>query len=141
MSLRTFVSFKAAFPTDGQPAGKELADFIAAALADAGIVYTGPVNREDWAWEIHSQVGEIDLEMIVGYVDDDPRDWLITQTAHLPILARLFGGSLEKRTAALRPLCNAIDSAIKSDSRFSEIRWYLQRDFEKDHGDTWADSP
>jgi hypothetical protein len=41
MSLRSFVSFEADFPTDSQPPGKEIADFIASSLREEGLECTG----------------------------------------------------------------------------------------------------
>jgi hypothetical protein len=142
MPLRTHVSFKADFPIDGQPAGRELADFISSALHSAEIEHTGPEEREGWAWDIRSRAGKVQVECIVGFVDDDPRQWLITTSGHLPLLAKLFGGRGEQvREAALRPFCEAIDRAVKSDTRFSTIRWYTKKDFDTDYGDTWGVAP
>lgn len=141
MPLRTFVSFKADFPTDGQPAGKKLADFILTALRVAGIEHTGPEDREGWAWDIYCKAGKIQIECIIGFMDDDPREWLITTYGHGPLLLRLFGGGGKARETALRPFCEAIDSAIKQDDRFSSIRWYLQKDWDALHSDTWGEIP
>jgi hypothetical protein len=142
MPLHSFVSFKAAFPVDGEPAGKELADFISSALRSAGIEHTNPEEREGWAWNIFSQAGKVKIESIIGFVDDEPLQWLITSYGHLPFLNKLFsGGGGQVREAALRPFCEAIDSAIKSDTRFSEIRWYTEKDFNTDNGDTWNEVP
>lgn len=44
--LRTFVSFEADFPTDGHPAGRELADFVANAIRKQGMaVSIQPIER------------------------------------------------------------------------------------------------
>jgi hypothetical protein len=72
MSLRSFVSFEADFPTDGQPPGKELADFIASAIRDKSVGCTGPEEREGWAWQIFWQAGSIQLGSIIGFADDAP---------------------------------------------------------------------
>lgn len=141
MSLRTFASFRANFPIDGDVPGKELADFVAAALAKSGIVHNGVNERDGWAWEIKSIAGETAIECIVGYSDDGPRQWQIHTYGHLGLLNRLFGLGMGERDASLKAFCEAIDGAIKSDDRFRDIRWYEEGQFGKDYGATWADSP
>ena len=142
MPVRTIVSFNGDFPFDGDPAGKELADFISSALRSMGIEHTGPDEREGWAWDIYSQAGTVQVECIIGFMDDGPRQWLVTTHGHLPLLSRIFGGNGEQqRENALRQFCQAIDRGIKRDPRFNTVRWYVQKDFDKDHGATWSDTP
>ncbi len=141
MTLRTFVSFEADFPTDGSPAGRELAEFVAHVLRSDGQAISGPTNREDWAWDIRCKVDKTVLNSIVGFSDDGPRQWQIHTHRHRPVLQRFFGGGNASQEKLLGSYCSKIHNAIKHDSRFRNIRWYEQVMFEKDHGDTWADAP
>ena len=141
-SLRSFVSFEADFPTNGQPPGKELADFIASALRDKSVGCTGPEEREGWAWQVFWQAGSIQLESIIGFADDAPRQWLITTYAHVPFLRKIFVVGIQReREKNLRQFCEVIDGVLKDDGRFATIRWYTQHDFDGDYGDTWGEAP
>ncbi len=58
---------------------------------------------------------------------------------HQTLLAKLLerhGG--EVREAALRPLYEAINRAVKSDGSFSRIQWCTQKHFDNDHGNIWG---
>jgi hypothetical protein len=142
MSLRSFVSFEADFSTDGQPPGKELADFIASALREKSLGCTGPAEREGWAWEVFWRAGNIQVESIIGFADDAPRQWLITTYSHVSFLRKIFIAGIEQeREKTLRQFCEAIDNALQDDGRFATIRWYTQQEFDGDYGDTWGEAP
>ena len=141
MSVRTFVSFEADFPTAEHPPGRELADFVAAALKAAGMTIDGPVEREGWAWDVLSSGAGLTIESIVGYSDDPPREWQVHTYAHLPLRKRWSRSAKAQRDALLRRWCEAIDSAIKDDPRFRSVRWYEQETFDKDYGETWHPAP
>jgi hypothetical protein len=139
--LRTFVSFEADFPTDGHPAGRELADFLADAIRKQGFAVLAPRNREDWAWDITYRTKNVSVETIVGFSDDGPRQWQIHNYAPLPFFQRLIRRDDHYRQTLLRSYCEAIDNAIKRDGRFRTIRWYDAGAFDKDHGKTWGEAP
>ena len=137
MGVRSFVSFEADFPRDGEPPGEELARFVSDALRAAGVTHDAPHEREGWAWDIHSDR----VDCIIGLVDDGPREWLITNHGELPLLRRVSRTAREEQEEALRRWCEAIDAALKADGRFRTIRWYDAAAFDRDHGDTWGDEP
>jgi hypothetical protein len=139
--MRTFVSFEADFPTGGTPAGRELAEFIAQALRSSGQAVGGPTNREDWAWDIHSESCKPPINSIVGYSDDGPRQWQIHTYIRRPFFHRLFRGKNASHDEQLFAYCSTIHKVIMTDDRFRSIRWYEQTVFDKDHGDTWGDAP
>lgn len=150
MTLRTYVGFVANFPSDrGQddsPAGKELADFVAAELKRAGIDLRGPDEREGWAWDITANVNGTLIDTIVGLVDDmeskPPRQWLITNESGLSFWNRMFGSRqlLDQRERSLRQYCETLHHTLTSDPRFSHILWYSKETFDKP-GDEAGPSP
>ena len=141
MILRTFVAFVATFPTDrgedDSPAGKELADFVAAKLRNAGVDVHGPEEREGWAWDITANVNGTPIDTIVGFVDDmdsaSPRQWLITNDSRMGLWSRMFGSRdrWNKRESALRRYCETLHATLTSDPRFSHILWYDNETFDK----------
>ena len=137
------VSFKTRFPPEGSPPGRQLADFIVQSLEDASIKPLALSEREGWAWTISAQDGQVRIESIIGYIDDGPRQWLITNAARVPLLSKIWKGrtTAEQKEAALRQYCEALHRAIKNDPRFHTIRWYAQESFDSDHGDTWGEAP
>jgi hypothetical protein len=139
--LRTLVSFEADFPTDGQPSGRELAEFVADAIRKQGITVSGPNNREDWAWNIRYHTEGLSVETIVGFSDDGPRQWQVHNYAPVPFFQRLMRRDDPARQALLRSYCESIDKAIKRDPRFKNIRWYDAETFDTDHGATWSEAP
>lgn len=150
MTLRTFVGFVAAFPTDrgagDLPAGQLLADFLAAQLKSAGIETLGPYDREGWAWDISANVDSTPIATIVGLVDDmdsaPPRQWLITNDATVDIWSRLFAfrTKREQTELSIRRYCEAIHAILVSDERFSHILWYHKATFDRP-GDKPGPSP
>lgn len=149
MPLHTFVGFVADFPaepTEEQPAGKELAEYVHSRLREAGFDATEPEEREAWAWDMCTREGGIFIETIVGLVDNmestPPRQWLITNDAPIPFTRRIFGNKayLDEREAVLRCFCETIHTAMNSDSRFSHILWYNEQTFDQ-QGDIPSDKP
>ncbi|SFH94672.1 hypothetical protein [Planctomicrobium piriforme] len=141
MALRTYVGFVAHFPVDisrdDEPPGKELANFVATLLKGAGIRAHGPDEPEGWAWNIFAGIDGITVDTLVGLVDDldatPPRQWLITNDSDLSIWNRLFGSRdarLEHENA-LRRYCEILHAAFTADPRFSHIRWYDKKTFDK----------
>lgn len=142
MSLKTYVGFVADFPSnradeDASPPGRELADWVATRLKSAGLDVNGPEERGGWAWELSSQVDDTAIETIVGLVDDmegtPPRQWLITNDSHPPLLQRWFGtrASRENRERSMRKFCEALHRLLTSDPRFSHVHWHAKETFDE----------
>jgi len=144
--MRSFVSFKTDFSNDTKAEdtpGQELAQYLCEGLCSAGFEVKGPQNREDWAWDFLLSKEAYQIESIVGYVDDDPIQWLITTHLHLSFWKKLFGGASIKTKAGknLRSYCQAIHQLLSSDNRFRSVRWYEQQDFDQNLTDKWEPSP
>jgi hypothetical protein len=115
---RTHASFDAddeTFPTDGEPAGHELAEYVHAALHGAGFDPGEPEEREGWAWD----VAERDRYSVVGLTDDPPAKWQI----------HTYG----KDVAGW---CEAVHAGLVAHAGVRDVRW-----FEPDEDDDWADTP
>lgn len=139
--MRTLVSFEADFPTGGEPPGRELAEYVSAALNDGGLGNHGPREREGWAWDIIRHAPGLTVESIVGFTDDPPRQWQIHSYAHLPVWKRWSDDARTKRDETLRKWVEIIHRAIRADPRFRSIRWYESGTFDTDHGATWDSAP
>jgi hypothetical protein len=139
--VRTLVSFEADFPTSGEPPGRELAAFVAEALRAAGLTSEAPSEREGWAWDIISRADGVTIESIVGFSDDPPRQWQVHTHAHLPFWKRLSREANARREETLGQWTAAIHQAVTADPRFRSIRWYEQRQFDQDHGETYFATP
>jgi hypothetical protein len=140
MVMKTNVGFVADFPTDridDDPEGKELANFIATTLANAGFEVDGPHAEKEWAWDLRSEADQLTVTSVVGLVDDmeskPPRQWLITNECHIGFVNRIWGGrSLEeRRQRTIRRVCEALHQAMRSDPRFSHILWYDRETMDK----------
>lgn len=149
MVQRTFAGFVADFPVelDGvTPAGKELANFVAGHLVDAGFTVEGPCERDCWAWELCTKDDQLEIITTVGLVDDmqsdPPRQWLITNDCDIGRFKRLFAGKthIKKREQLLRKFCDTLHQIISRDNRFSQIVWYNKETFDKP-GDQPSESP
>ncbi len=142
--MRTFVSFESDFPHEGKtgnPPGKELLQYLSVGLRNAGMQVSEPQNREDWAWDFLLDKNGYQIESIVGYVNDLPIQWLITTHLHLSFWKKLFASSvIAQAESELQNYCQAIHKLL-SDSRFRNVRWYNQRDFDQNATDKWAASP
>ena len=148
MAVKTYVGFKADFPEDdgpeegGRPGGKELVDFVVDALRKGGFEPQDPSNREGWAWDFETRQGEFSNLSILGHVGDEDRQWLITNDCKLPFFKVLFGRkeAMESRNKFLNKFCNTIHEAFSADARFTLIKWYDEKTFDKP-GDEPSDRP
>ena len=140
--MRTFVSFETDFPHDTNPPGQELAQYLCEGLKSSRFEVDGPKNREDWAWDLLLTNDNYQIESIVGFVNDEPFQWLITTHLHLSLWRRLFAGKSFKTQAQkeLKRYCLAINKLLSSE-RFGSVRWYEQKDFDQSLTDKWEPSP
>ena len=147
---RTIVTFEApqtTFPvapgTEGEPAGREVAQFVSSALREAGVPHRGPEDRGGWAWQLVSDGEHGSVECIVGLVDDAPRQWqIVTDVRARRRLLRSSRAEAEAASARARDqVIAAVNDAIGSRPGITSVRWYDQDDFDRDHGETWSASP
>lgn len=132
MALQTFVSFESDFPTDSRPPGRELVLLVSTKLTEAGLPHNEPTPRGDWAWTIFAERTLKQVEIVIGKVEDGDHRWLITLDAHVSLAFGLVGGENadEVREETLKPFCNTLDRALRQDSRFRDVRWFTQKEYD-----------
>jgi len=143
--MKTIVSFNSEFPTvskNEMPVGFELSQYIHQAFIKFGYEILEPNNREGWAWDFVVQKDGFQIEAILGYVNDDSLQWLITTHAHLSLISKLLNRkvSKEKSTLELNHFCTLINDILSSE-KFNHIRWYTQDSFDSNELDKWSSSP
>ena len=148
-TVRPYVGFVADFPSEqaaGKPAGEELASFLHDALAERGIHTTPLENRDDFAWEMRWDGADVEVTTLLGFVgdmdSDPPRQWLVTNDAHLPLLRRLLGGRALRAAGreAVRRMVEALHEILASDGRFEHVLWHRAETFDQP-GDEPATAP
>jgi len=140
MYPRTIVSFEADFPlinNEDDPPGHELADFVSTQLRLSQIETSGPEDN-GWAYYLCATVDGLKVDCTVGAVDDPPVQWQIIGTPQFNLIRWLLRRDTSDNQ---RHLFSTLDAIIKADFRFRSIRWYYQKDFDRDFGSTYADAP
>ena len=122
MNARSFVSFAAGFPDDGEhppdqepvPAGRRIAEALAAALRMA--YGSEPVVRQHsfYGWEFESGPYWCLLQC--------PDSWLLIVEDRSSVIKRWL--NRRRTTAALAVFLGEIRRILETDARFSEIHWF-----------------
>jgi hypothetical protein len=141
MALRTFVSFEASAPKDEQPPGRQLADSLARGLTEAGLDVYGPDEHEGWAWALGRRLEGGDVFSLVGLTDDPPMEWQVHSYARRTRPKLLGGIRTEQLDQDMRAWCEAIHAVLMKVPGIRSVRWYERETFERDHGETWFDTP
>ena len=116
------VSFRGPFNKDhttAQPAGRDIADLLAAGLAKVGIQVLGR-SQTDYSHELAVALGGKRFHLVVGLVEDDHAEWLIFFEPR-GVLNMLFSSLTRAQQASL---ATSVHSLLSTDSRISEVRWY-----------------
>jgi hypothetical protein len=141
MGLRTFVSFEASAPKDGDPAGGELAGAVAAALRERGLEVSGPQEHESWAWAFGSSFDGGDIFSLLALTDDPPLEWQVHSYARRGRPRLLGGAKTDVLEARITEWVKSVDAALRALDGVRSIRWYDQSTFDADHGETWFEAP
>lgn len=139
--IRNLVSFRADFPEDTDPSYPEgivLAEYLVEQLQTAGYTCTEPDNYEDFAWWFDCKSKGRTFFMLVGLLDDGPRQWLLTADSTLGFISRLR--RINDRSEH-QELCLAVHRVLESDTHFSEVRWYTASGWDNDADTLWSDEP
>jgi hypothetical protein len=130
------VTFRSSVPVDldKHPPGEELAQYISLKLTAAGLKIRSVDNYEDFAWWIECDSDKRMPWVLLGYIGDDPEQWLITINSNVGWLGRLLGRS---DLAGRQEFNKLLHSVLSNDPAFSDIRWHLD-----DWGQPgWSNSP
>ena len=147
--MRTHVTFQADFPKDtgpAEPAGRELAQYLAARLGAAGFVAGVPEVHEGYAFTFECRREKHSFVVFVGLVDDGVQEWLVFAEPHVGLVARSLrklglGSSTTTETPQLHALCTALHQCFSDDQRFHSVRWYTTEGWDTDPDTNWTRAP
>ena len=122
--MRGNVTFRSTMPVDldKHPAGEELAAYIAEKMTAAGLTTRVIDNYEDFAWWIESEAECRMPWALLGFIGDDPEQWLLQINTSVGWLGRLLGRSDE---AGRRVFSERLHSVLSGDSTFLDVRWHV----------------
>ncbi len=149
MAMRTHVSFQADFTKEmspSEPAGRDLAQYLASHLTAAGFVADAPQAHEGYAYTFTCRRAKQSFVVFVALVDDGPLEWLVFAEPEVGVVAGLLRkvGLGPKRNAEpplLGELCAAIHQCLREDERFRTIRWYTAEGWDTNPDADWARAP
>ncbi len=147
--MRTHVTFQADFPRDAgpaEPAGRDLAQYIAAQLDAAGFQPGRVEVHEGYAYTFACRRAKQTCAVFVALVDDGVQEWLLYAEPHVASLARWLrkiGVNRPRPTDSplLEPLCTAIHQCLRADTRFRSVRWYTTEGWDTNPDADWARTP
>jgi hypothetical protein len=147
--MRTHVTFQANFPKDvgpAEPAGRELAQFLASALSAAGFDAGIPENHENYAYTFVCRRAKHAFVVFTGLVDDGVQEWLVTVEPYTGTVTRWLGKLVVRHsTTAESPQMNelvmAIHQCLRADPRFQSVRWYTAAGWDTDPDSGWTRTP
>ncbi len=136
--MRTEVSFQTTTdePLEQNPAG-DLATWLSNELLAAGLQTSKPENV-DYAFALRCHVDGRDFYLLVGYVGDGIRQWLVSTNSGLGWLKRLLGASDKTEHARLT---REIHRVLSTNDAISDIQWYTVDDWNDDPDNRWAETP
>ena len=122
--MRENVTFCSTFPIEenSHPKGEELARHIYEQLANHGFQISDFDNYDDFAWSCNVAVGRSTPWLILGFVGDEPHEWLLQINSGNGWFGRLIGAN---DSGARTKIATAIHKILSADSRFTEIRWHV----------------
>ena len=146
MKKRSIVSLKgpySAVASGESPAASDLAADFASWLRDSGLSVQGPDENEGYSWCVMTSAGIGSVQSLIGYVGDDPQQFLITNHTSVPFLKTLFNRSAKQAEAdaLLTVVCAILHKKLSGATGVSDVRWYIQEEFDSNHGETWAPQP
>ncbi len=136
--MRTEVSFQTTIdePVEQNPAG-DLATWISNELIASGMQTSKPEDI-DYAYAFRCRVDGRDFYLLVGYVGDGARQWLISTNSGLGWLRKLFGANDQAEHVQVT---DHIHRILSTGHGISEIRWYTVDDWNNDPDNKWAETP
>lgn len=93
-----------------------------------------PTCSEDWGWSAGVAVGEKEFLLCLGFVGDDPEQWLLTVDPVKPAVPP------EEDPGFIR-LVRGVDAALRSLEGISTVRWHAADTWESGKVDAWRERP
>ena len=103
--------------------GFGLADQLAAALRQGGIVVSKPDNWRDSGWSFKAKVANLDEEIVVARAPTGAWFVQIGPARSPGLLRQLFGPREHSGVAETFEIARSIHRVLASDGRFSGFRW------------------
>jgi hypothetical protein len=141
MFRHAWASFRAAFPEAPDPAESRceaVGEFLADELRRQGTTVEGTDCWRDSGWEVNCRVNGKAVYLFVSYVGRSPVEYVLCCTSDRGLWGWLAG---RDDTAERWRLARAVHEALKSDSRFSDVRWYVERGWAGGTEGPWAPDP
>jgi hypothetical protein len=147
--MRTHVTFQADFPKDAgpdEPAGHDLAKYLASRLGVAGFVAGTPEVHEGYAYTFNCRQDKQACIVFVGLVDDGVQEWLVYAEPEVGAvkgwLRKVGLGSAKNiDSSLLGGLCKAIHQCLREDPRFESVRWYTTEGWDTNPDTGWTRTP
>ena len=119
----TFVGDEPGEPDPHAPRGERIAEFLHAAVRDAGRTVDEVDNWRDAGWSFVCTHDGAKIEVAVSSVEDST--WLLQLApASAPgALARLMGKSASAEREHLFELAQLVHRALEGEARYSRLRW------------------
>ncbi len=121
--MRFNVSFRCTLPVilDAHPIGRELADYLAQHLRQAGADVAPPEVYDDSAFIIESGEERNGPYLLLGYVGQKEVEWLVEVHSRFGFVGRLMGRSdmPERKRFALQ-----VHQLLQKNDFFQEVRWH-----------------
>lgn len=123
---------KADFPGEGgwiadradesNPPGRELAEFLHAALHGYTTAMSEVWNEEDFGWSFNCDRERVTINVLVQHLEH----WLIICriVSFMPRFLRS-----RRYQAALNDVCKKIDRTARADSRFRDLQWFTREEY------------
>ena len=135
--MRLNVTFMSDFEVDlsAHPTGEELARQLGEAFSKAGISITAIDNYDDIGWSLDTTVDGQKVFLLLGYVADGDRQWLMQINPYKMRFLDLFRPKARLKECA--SLAVGIHEVLSSDEHINTIRWH------KGHysGEDYTDRP
>ena len=147
--MSTHVSFQSDFSQDAgpsEPAGRELAEFMASRLRAAGYTVGNPANLENYAYSFDCAIANATHTITVALVGDGVLEWLLLAEPKIGAAKRLLAkvGIKPGQPSAspeLGTLATSIHELLRGDPHFRSIRWYTTEEWDSDPEQHWTRSP
>ncbi len=147
--MRTHVTFQADFAKDAgaaEPAGRDLARYLASRLDAAEFAAAEPEIHEGYAYTFACRRGKRMFVVFVALVDDGVQEWLVYVEPKASAVTRWMqnigvGRSRNTDTPELQDLCAAIHQCLRDDQRFQSVRWYTTEGWDTDPDTGWTRTP
>jgi hypothetical protein len=149
ITVRSFVTFRSELERVDNPSGKPLpalpdppgariAERLVVGLRSRGRVAADERSFEDYCRMIDCTVGQTGFEIRVGYIGDDPQQWLVMIDSTLSFFGRLLG---RKDFEDQRSIVQEVDQILREESALCSLfRWYTPKEWDAG-GVRWAEHP